>query len=108
MVVAMLHPRTEEIDLAGVLYALGDPVRLKIIETILAADNQLNCTMAAQQHAEMAKSTLSNHFRILREKGIIHMTKKGVENINSVRCADLEARFPGLLNTIMQQQTNLD
>ena len=50
----------------------------------------------------MAKSTLSNHFRVLREAGLIHTTKQGVEHRNAVREADINARFPGLLKSILK------
>lgn len=102
----ILHPRKEDISLSGVLYALGDPIRLKIVETIITNENGLNCTIAAQDYCALAKSTLSNHFRILREHGIIHTTKKGVENINRVRTEELEELFPGLLENIMKQMVN--
>jgi DNA-binding transcriptional ArsR family regulator len=49
----------------------------------------------------MAKSTLSNHFRILREAGLIKTSKKGVEHRNVVREADIDARFPRLWKTIV-------
>ncbi len=52
----------------------------------------------------MAKSTLSHHFRILRDAGLIRTTKRGVENLNSVRWEDVEERFPGLLKTILKYQ----
>jgi hypothetical protein len=50
----------------------------------------------------MAKSRLSNHFRVLREAGLIRTTKKGVEHQNTVREADINARFPGLLKSILK------
>ena len=49
----------------------------------------------------MAKSTLSNHFRILREAGLIQTSKKGVEHRNVVREDDINARFPRLLKMIL-------
>lgn len=102
----ILHPKIDDISLAGVLYALGDPIRLKIVETILNHTDGMNCTLAAQQYCETAKSTLSNHFRILREYGIIHTTKKGVENINKVRIDELNQLFPGLLDNIVRQMAH--
>ena len=38
---------------------------------------------------------------VLREAGLIHTTKQGVEHRNVVREADLNARFPKLLKTIV-------
>jgi len=53
---------------------------------------------------EMAKSTLSRHFRVLRDAGPIRTTKQGVENLNCVRWDEVNARFPGLLKAIMKFQ----
>ncbi len=99
-----VHPPKEDITLAGVLGALGDPMRLKILKKLLdARDGSLSCA-GAMPCTEMAKSTLSHHFRVLRDAGLIRTAKQGVENLNSVRCDDLNERFPGLLRTIMKFQ----
>jgi len=99
-----VHPATEDITLAAVLGALADPMRLKILKALLdKRHSRLSCTEATPC-AEMAKSTLSHHFRILRDAGLIRTTKQGVENLNSVRWADLNERFPGLLTAIMKFQ----
>ena len=95
-----VHPAREDITLAGVLAALADPMRLRIVKSLLAQDDCLSCKEAAPC-PDMAKSTLSNHFRILREAGLIETTKKGVEHRNVVREADINARFPRLLKTIV-------
>jgi DNA-binding transcriptional ArsR family regulator len=100
-----VHPATEDISLAGVLGALSDPMRLKILKKLLAKrDRSLSCSGAAPC-AEMAKSTLSHHFRVLRDAGLIRTTKQGVENLNCVRWDDVNKRFPGLLHAIMKFQS---
>lgn len=58
------------------------------------------------------KSTLSQHFKSLREAGLIRGERRGVEMHNTSRCAELEKRFPGLLAAIvnafrMQSQLKL-
>ena len=95
-----VHPSREDITLAAVLAALADPMRLRIVKSLLAKNDCMSCTEAAPC-PEMAKSTLSNHFRILREAGLIQTSKKGVEHRNVVREADINARFPKLLKTIL-------
>jgi DNA-binding transcriptional ArsR family regulator len=101
----LVHPATADITLAGVLGALADPVRLKILKKLLEKRHGcLSCTEAAAG-AELAKSTLSHHFRILRDAGLIRTEKQGVENRNSVRWDDLNERFPGLLMGIMKFQS---
>ena len=95
-----VHPQRDDITLAGVLAALADPLRLRIVKNLLERKDCMSCTEAAPC-PDMAKSTLSNHFRILREAGLIETTKKGVEHRNVVREADINARFPRLLKTIV-------
>ena len=96
------HPDKSDITLEGVLYALGDPVRLEIVQR-LAAEDELPC---AAIDAAVAKSTLSHHFKILREAGVIYCRKQGTQHMNSLRKADLSDRFPGLLETILQVAEN--
>ena len=96
-----VHPSIEDITLTGVLAALADPFRLQIVQTMLSKEACMSCTEAAPC-PNLAKSTLSHHFRILREAGIIRTSKKGVENRNIVRIEDLNARFPELLETILK------
>jgi DNA-binding transcriptional ArsR family regulator len=99
-----VHPAAGDITLAGVLGALSDPMRLTILKKLLESrDGSLSCSGAAPC-AEMAKSTLSHHFRVLRYSGLIRTTKRGVENLNSVRWDEVNTRFPGLLKAIMKFQ----
>lgn len=101
-----VHPAKEDITLPGVLAALGDPMRLEILKKLLEKRHGcLSCSEAAPCQ-EMAKSTLSHHFRVLRDAGLIRTTKRGVENLNSIRWEDLNERFPGLLTTIMRLQAH--
>ena len=99
--VQFVHPARQDITLSGVLSALSDPMRLRIVKALLQEDGCLSCSAAAPC-PQMAKSTLSNHFRVLREAGLIQTSKKGVEHRNVVREADINARFPGLLKTILK------
>lgn len=96
-----VHPAKEDITLGGILGALADPMRLRILRNLLQRrDGLLSCTGAAP--CQMAKSTLSHHFRVLREAGLIRTTKQGVENLNGVRWDEVNERFPGLLKAILK------
>lgn len=97
----IVHPARDDITLAGVLAALSDPTRLMIVRGLIGTKDCMSCTAAAPC-PDMAKSTLSNHFRVLREAGLIHTSKQGVAHRNAVRTADLNARFPGLLKAILK------
>jgi DNA-binding transcriptional ArsR family regulator len=92
------HPNTQDIALEGVLYALGDPVRLEIVRQ-LANDIELSCS---DLDLGIAKSTLSHHFKILREAGVLYCRKQGTQHMNSLRRDDLDTAFPGLLDNILQ------
>lgn len=99
--VQFVHPSREDITLTGVLGALADPMRLRIIKSMLKEEGCMSCSEAAPC-PDMAKSTLSNHFRILREAGLIRTLKRGVENRNTVREDDINSRFPGLLKILLK------
>ena len=99
---SFVHPSREDITLEGVLHALADPVRLGIV--LFLQKNGGDCASCAEASpsAKMAKSTLSNHFRILREAGLIRSAKQGVEHRNVLRDEDVNARFPGLLKLVLK------
>jgi len=100
-----VHPATKDITLEGVLGALSDPTRLKILRKLLERrTGALSCSGAAPCDS-MPKSTLSHHFRVLREAGLICTTKRGVEHLNSARWDDVNKRFPGLLEAILKCQS---
>jgi DNA-binding transcriptional ArsR family regulator len=99
----LYHPAIEDVTVEGVLYALSDPVRVAIFADIVAQDCPQNCsTFLTVKDKAIPKSTLSQHFRILRENGLIHSERHGVEMHNASRCTEVDARFPGLLQTIVK------
>jgi len=98
--VQFVHPSKNDITLSGVLEALADPMRLRIVKSMAGRDGCVSCSGVAPC-PDMAKSTLSNHFRILRQAGLIHTEKRGVEHRNVLREAELSERFPGLLDKIL-------
>ena len=99
--VRFVHPSKDDITLSGLLEALSDPLRLKILKTLIEQGGSISCCQSAPC-PKIAKSTLSNHFRILRESGLIRMTKKGVENHSVVRLEEINEKFPGLLKAILK------
>jgi DNA-binding transcriptional ArsR family regulator len=101
----MARGTKEDITLDGVLGALADPMRLKIVRSLMQVEGCLSCSEAAPC-PNMAKSTLSHHFRILREAGLIRTSKVGVENRNVVRAEEINQRFPGLLELVLNLAAN--
>ena len=96
---AIEHPAREEIELTEVLHALSDPVRLKIVAALASRPDA--CPTGAFD-VPVTKSTCTHHFRVLREAGIVHQKPEGTARMNTLRREDLDARFPGLLDTILQ------
>ena len=96
-----VHPSFDDVTLAGIMSALSDPVRLSIVKGLMENDGCMSCCQAAPC-PKIAKSTLSNHFRILRESGLIRTAKVGVENRSVVRADEINKKFPGLLKTILK------
>ena len=97
------HPGIDSISVAGIMYALADPVRLAIVNELLNAECGMNCVETTNKlKLAMAKSTCSQHYRILREAGLIVSERKGVELSSRLRARELESRFPDLLKTILK------
>ncbi len=94
----LFHPTAEQMCLSTVLNALGDPTRLQIIKN-LANQQETTC---ASCNIDLTKSALSHHFKVLRESGIINVRIDGNQRFMSIRYNDLDARFPGLLQSVMK------
>jgi DNA-binding transcriptional ArsR family regulator len=92
------HPARDEIELSEVLHALSDPVRLKMVAYLAGSDKERTC---GSFDVPVTKSTCTHHFKVLREAGIIRQRQQGTARLNTLRRDDLEARFPGLLATIL-------
>ena len=93
----LFHPNHSDIQLTAVLYALSDPIRLNIVKN-LAEGKEQNC---GAFDICIAKSTLSHHFKVLREAGVIEIRLEGRQRLISLRTSDLDKRFPGLLPSIL-------
>jgi DNA-binding transcriptional ArsR family regulator len=94
----LYHPQSGDISLVGILYALGDPVRLQIVRR-LSTDGELTCS---DLDCSVAKSTMSHHFKILRESGLVATRKEGTQHINTLRLQEINTLYPGLLNVVLQ------
>ena len=102
----LFHPSLEEITVEGILHALSDPVRAAIFADIVSQECPQTCSMfLTVSDRAVPKSTLSQHFRALREAGLIRGERRGVEMHNISRCAEIEERFPGLLRAIVNAHT---
>src|SRR6201986_2850240 len=98
----LFHPSIDDVTVEGILHALSDPVRVAIYVDIVAQECSQNCsTFLTVSDKTIPKSTLSQHFRELREAGLLRSERRGVEVHNTSRCAELEQRFPGLIRAIV-------
>jgi len=95
------HPDRDEIELAGVLHALSDPHRLEIVRALAEDSEPRPC---GTMELGLSKSTMTHHFRTLRETGVIEQHRDGTARLTSLRRADLDARFPGLLDAVLVSQ----
>src|SRR3954469_14317511 len=84
-------PARDEVVLAAVLHALSDPVRLGIVLDLRAAGDERRC---GSFDAPVTKSTLTHHFRVLREAGVISQRQDGTARLSKLRTDDLEVCFP--------------
>lgn len=91
-----------QVTVAGILHALSDPVRLSIIRELLSSEEGMSCTRTTGKLGlEVPKSSCSLHYRVLREAGLILCERHGTELTSRVRLTELQARFPGLLQSIL-------
>jgi len=91
------EPKTAEIELTAVLYALSDETRLTIVHKLTITE-EIAC---GYFEIDMPKSSLSHHFRVLRSAGLVASRKEGTALMNRLRREDIDQRFPGLLDSIL-------
>jgi DNA-binding transcriptional ArsR family regulator len=92
------HPPAEAFELTRVLHALSDPVRLEVVRS-LAANGEQTC---AALDGDRPKSTMSHHFRVLRDCGLVETWGERTSHLNRLRRDEMERRFPGLLDAVLK------
>ncbi|MCW6506420.1 ArsR/SmtB family transcription factor [Lichenifustis flavocetrariae] len=98
----LAHPALDDITLTGILHALSDETRVAIFVGIAGSAYSQRCAaFTTVSEKTVPKSTLSQHFKALREAGLIRSERQGVEMLNTSRCAEVETRFPGLIPAII-------
>jgi DNA-binding transcriptional ArsR family regulator len=98
----LFHPSVNDVTVEGILHALSDPVRVAIFTDIASSNCSQNCTNFVNvSEKPIPKSTLSQHFKALREAGLIRGERRGVEMQNTSRCIEIDQRFPGLIAAIV-------
>jgi DNA-binding transcriptional ArsR family regulator len=92
------HPVPADLDLSAVLHALSDPQRRGIVAELAASEVPRPCGSFAPA---ITKSTRTHHFRVLREAGLVEQWKEGTSKMSRLRRDDIDARFPGLLDSVL-------
>ena len=98
----LFHPAVEGISVEAILHALSDPVRVAIYADIVKGCKENCSTFLTVGDREIPKSTLSQHFKVLREAGLIRSERKGVEMFNTSRCEEVDRHYPGLISAIVK------
>ncbi|MEU5030384.1 ArsR/SmtB family transcription factor [Streptomyces milbemycinicus] len=92
------HPDVSEVSLQQLLEALADPVRRMVVSQLARADEDMSC---GTFQAPVSLSTLTHHFNVLREAGVIRQYYLGTTKMNTLRTDEMEQRFPGLLAAVL-------
>jgi DNA-binding transcriptional ArsR family regulator len=95
------HPPSDQIELAAVLEALSDPTRLGIVIDLADLKTEWEARCGEFSHLG-SKTNLTYHFAKLRAAGVTHARAEGTSRFISLRREDLDARFPGLLDTVIK------
>ncbi|MER7184027.1 helix-turn-helix transcriptional regulator [Streptomyces hyaluromycini] len=92
------HPELSEVSLQQVLEALVDPVRRMVVSQLARSGEDLSCGTFV---APVSLSTLTHHFSVLREAGVIRQYYVGTTKMNTLRTDEIELRFPGLFSAVL-------
>lgn len=98
----MKHPDMAQVELIDIMYALSDPTRLEIVTRLANEKHAMTC---GQLDLDRPKSSMSHHFKILRAAGLVRTIIEGTEHMNSLRMAEIEKKFPGVLKSILKNIT---
>lgn len=95
------HPTRDQIELPTVLDCLSDPIRLAIVYQLARQEGVSSELCCGNFHALAGKSNLAYHFAKLRECGLMQTRIAGTNRFMRLRREDLDARFPGLLDAVI-------
>jgi DNA-binding transcriptional ArsR family regulator len=92
------HPAADQIKITDVMAALSDPIRVGLVR-VLADGVERGW---GELRAPVAKSTLSHHLKTLRAAGVTRTREEGTRCFVRLRRNDLDSRFPGLLEAVLE------
>ncbi len=98
----LAHPHIDDVTVEGIVHAFSNPVRIQIYAALAAAECPQYCSAYRNIRGKiLPKSTLSQHFSILRESGLIHSERRGNELHNETRCDELDKKFGTMIDSIL-------
>jgi DNA-binding transcriptional ArsR family regulator len=92
------HPNLKQIELTDIMYALSDPARVEIVRRLYEEQQPMTCNAL---NLDRPKSSMSHHFKILREAGLLETRVEGKEHFNTLRVDEVDKRFPGLFTALL-------
>jgi DNA-binding transcriptional ArsR family regulator len=96
---ATCEPDLAQVDIASLLQALSDPVRLAIVRQLDAAGGEgLTC---GELDIPVGKSTCSHHLKVLLHAGVTAEREAGVRKYVTLRRDELDRRFPGVIGSVL-------
>ncbi|WP_410608281.1 ArsR/SmtB family transcription factor [Amycolatopsis sp. lyj-109] len=99
---ALPEPSIDSFDLTVILGALAEPGRRALMTELYRSPEPVDCAIIVETAGlGLSSPTISHHYRVLREAGLISTVAEGRKRIVNVRRDDMEARFPGLLNAVL-------
>jgi DNA-binding transcriptional ArsR family regulator len=98
------HPTAEQFTLERIFHALSDPARMEIVRYL----SRVEAATCGELDGGRPKSSMSHHFRILRDAGLVETIPAGTVHQNTLRRSEMNTRFPGLLDAILVQGTEAD
>ena len=101
----VVEPVAEDFQLPRILAALADPNRLAAVRFVARNGESWCAQVMDQAMLPMTKSTFSHHLRILREAGVLTKRISGTKGYTRLRKDDLDSRFPGLMDAILNAET---
>ncbi|RAG82990.1 transcriptional regulator [Streptacidiphilus pinicola] len=99
---APVHADLDQVTLESALLALADPVRQTLVRELATANDwERSC---GTFDVPVTKATLSRHFAILRDAGLLEQRDSGPKRLNRLRRPEFDARFPGLLDLVLAER----
>ncbi|MCA2230281.1 ArsR family transcriptional regulator [Nonomuraea sp. NEAU-L178] len=92
------HPELSQVSMQQVMEALVDPVRRGVVAQLAGAGEDMSC---GRFDSPVSLSTLTHHFSVLREAGVIRQYYVGTTKMNTLRAEEMQERFPGLLSAVL-------